>query len=48
MNEAEQAVVELIADDARLAENGDGTYTLTHPDGETYLVEIKVHDVTGA
>lgn len=35
----------LIADRAGLSPNDDGTYTVAHL-GKTFLVEIKVHDVT--
>ena len=41
-------LVTRIANASRLQANDDGTFTLHHPhDNTTFLVEIKVHDVTG-
>lgn len=35
-----------IADKAGLDKSDDGTFSLTDDEGNTFLVEIKVHDVT--
>lgn len=40
-------VIEAAAKDLHLVANDDGTYALPFGGGE-YLIEIKVHDVTGA
>lgn len=40
-------IADIIADKADLTPNDDGTFTARSLGGE-FLVEIKVHDVTGA